>query len=110
MVCRYVQVEAFEDAPQSRCRPDFGKELNIWLAERDCLVFKDSEEEDVLGPKVNYKPQKERPNKEVKVVADHIITKKQTDGQTNKQTKQNTTLHNTTHEQNCDYLWLALAT
>ena len=99
-------MEAFEDAPQSRCRPDFGKELNIWLSERDCLVFKDFEEEDVLGPKVNYKPQKERPNKEVKVVPDHIITNKQT----NKQTKLNTTPRNTTQEQNCDYyLWLALA-
>ena len=81
MVCLYLQVEAFEDAPQSRCRPDFGKELNIWLSERDCLVFKDFEEEDVLGPKVNYKPQKERPNKEVKVVADHIITNKETNKQ-----------------------------
>ena len=82
-------MEAFEDAPQSRCRPDFGKELNIWLAERDCLVFKDSEEEDVLGPKVNYKPQRERPNKEVKVVADHNKQRnKQKKKQTNKQTNQ----------------------
>ena len=29
--------------------------------------FQGSEEEEVLGPKITYKPQKERPNKEIKV-------------------------------------------